>query len=69
MAAAQPTQLPGDRVKKAIQAFCELRADHPEKDRRLLLQKVETQFDLSPLECEFLHRHFMEESDSFLQGK
>lgn len=69
MAAATPTQLPGDRVKKAIKAFSELRTDNPDKDRRTLLEKVERQFDLTPLECEFLHRQLLEESDSSLEGK
>ncbi len=62
--AAHPTQLPGERVKKAIQAFCELQADNPGKDRNFLLQRVEIQFDLSPLECEFLQRQLLEQSDS-----
>lgn len=63
MTTTSPTQLPGDRLKKAIQAFSELRAENPEKDRRALLQKVEIQFDLTPLECEFLHRQFLAEPD------
>lgn len=59
---ALPTQLPGDRIKKAIKAFCELRADNPDQDRRVHLEKVERQFDLTPLECEFLHRQLLEDS-------
>lgn len=69
MAATLPTQLPGDRVKKAIQAFCELRADNPSLDRKETLQKVARQFDLTPLECEFLCRQILEElPTSFQKG-
>lgn len=59
--AALPTQLPGERVKKALQAYCELKAHNPEKDKRTLLQQVEIKFDLTPLECEFLNRQLLEE--------
>jgi hypothetical protein len=61
--AALPTQLPGERVKKALQAFCELKEHSQEKDRRKLLQQVEIKFDLTPLECEFLHRQLLENSE------
>lgn len=57
-----PTQLPGDRLKKALQAYCELREKYPEKDKRSLLQQVEIKFDLTPLECEFLHRQLLEDA-------
>ena len=58
---AVPTQLPGERVKKALVAYCELKQEHPERDRRSLLQQVELKFDLTPLECEFLHRQILEQ--------
>jgi hypothetical protein len=58
---ALPTQLPGERVKKALVAYCEMKAKHPERDQRSLLQMVETRFDLTPLECEFLNRQILEE--------
>ncbi len=45
-------------MKKAIQAFSELLEKHPEKSRLALLHEVETKFDLSPRECEFLNDHF-----------
>jgi hypothetical protein len=61
--AALPTQLPGERVKKALQAYCELKEHSPEKDRSTLLQQVEIKFDLTPLECEFLHRQLLENSE------
>jgi hypothetical protein len=53
-----PTQQPGDKLKKALKAFCELLEQHPEKSRLTLLQEVEMKFDLSPKECEFLNSHF-----------
>ena len=53
-----PTQKPGDRLKKALEAFSELLEQHPEKSRLALLQQVEIKFDLSPKECEFLNSHF-----------
>ena len=57
----RPTQLPGERVKKALEAYCEMRADNPGADLRGLLQQVELKFDLTPLECEFLHRQLLDE--------
>ncbi len=66
--AAHPTQLPGERVKKALQAYCELHAENPGQDRNHLLQKVELQFDLSPLECDFLQRQLLERTDSCRQN-
>ncbi len=58
---AHPTQPPSDRLKKALHAYCELREKYPEKDKRSLLQQVEIKFDLTPLECEFLHRQLLED--------
>jgi hypothetical protein len=56
-----PTQLPGDKMKKAIQTFSELLEKYPEKSRLALLQEVEIKFDLSPKECQFLNDHFDKE--------
>lgn len=64
MTNSQPTQLPGDKIKKAIIYLSELIEQHPEKSRKVLLNKVEVQFDLSPLECEFLNKHFAGTSES-----
>jgi len=58
MSATSPLQPPGERVKKALSHFAELRRKYPERTRRELLNEVEIQFDLTPLECEFLHKHF-----------
>lgn len=61
MSTKLPTQLPGERVKKAIQEFSELREQHPHKSRNQLLQQVVLKFDLSPKECDFLERQFCKE--------
>jgi hypothetical protein len=53
-----PTQLPGDKIKKALVVFSELLESNPEKKRKDLLRQVEIQFDLSPRECEFLNSQF-----------
>lgn len=58
MSKQHPTQLPGDKLKKAITQFSELLEQHPQKSRQTILREVEMKLDLSPLECEFLHRHF-----------
>ncbi len=62
MASSLPTQIPGDKLRKAITYFSELLEQKPEISRKDLLNKVELQFDLSPLECEFLHKHFSKEN-------
>ncbi len=62
MSATSRMQPPGDRVKKALSLFSELRQKYPEKTRQELLNEVEIKFDLSPLECEFLHKHFGDHS-------
>jgi hypothetical protein len=52
---------PGDKIKKAVLAFCELLREKPQKSRRQLLQEVALTFDLSPSECLFLERHLENE--------
>lgn len=48
---------PGDKIKKAVLAFCELLREKPHRSRRQLLQEVALTFDLSPSESLFLERH------------
>ena len=50
-----------DKLKSAIRALAELVSEFPEKSRRELLRQVELKYDLSPLDSEFLERHFREE--------
>jgi len=52
---------PGDKIKKAILAFCELLREKPEKNRRQLLQEVALKFDLTPSESLFLERQLENE--------
>ena len=47
-----------DKLKAAVTAFSELILKYPEKSRREILEEIELKFDLSPLDCEFLNRHF-----------
>lgn len=49
---------PGDKIQKAIKEFSYQLAEKPEEGRLKLLRQVATKFDLSPLECDFLERHF-----------
>lgn len=58
MTAHESMPLSGDKMKKAIQKFSELLGDFPEKSRSDVLQMVQLQFDLSPLECDFLNKNF-----------
>jgi hypothetical protein len=51
----------GDRMKKAVQHFCELIEAAPEKTRLELLHQVELKYDLSPAECEFLNNYLSKE--------
>lgn len=53
--------LAGDRIKKAINHFCELLESAPQKSRLELLHQVELRYDLSPMECEFLNNHLAQE--------
>lgn len=56
MTTGLPTELPGDKLRKAIDAFCELKKTHPSAPQGELIAKVSQKFDLSPRECDFLIR-------------
>ena len=51
-----------DKLKSAIRALSELVLKFPEKSRSELIRQVELKYDLSPLDSEFLDRHFREET-------
>ena len=51
--ASQPAKL-----KKAIAWMAEIVQDQPQKPRHLIVQEAELRFDLTPLECDFLDKHF-----------
>ncbi len=51
-----------DTIKNAVKTLSELTRAYPEKTRKQLLEKVILQYDLSPVEAEFLTRHFSSSS-------
>lgn len=55
MVSALPTEIPGDKLRKAIDEFAEL-LKSTNKSRGELIEIVSKKFDLSPLECDFLIR-------------
>ena len=58
MAADSSSPIAQDRLKNAVKLLSELTETFPEKTRKELLREVELKYDLSPLECEFLNKHF-----------
>ncbi|MFV0437987.1 MAG: hypothetical protein ACK5PS_11450 [Desulfopila sp.] len=52
----RPTELPGEKIRKAVDEFSALQRRHPEKSVQELLETVSRRLDLSPLECAFLQR-------------
>jgi len=53
----QPT---GDKMKKTITWISEMVLSHPEKSRQQIVCEAEVRFDLSPKECDFLQRKFLQ---------
>lgn len=47
-----------DKLQSAIRALSDLSLKYPDKKRSELLRQIELTYDLSPLDCEFLDRHF-----------
>jgi len=64
MSSQLPTQVPGDKLKKAILLFSELLEKYPDKSRNAVMQQVQIKLDLSPMDCEFLNKHFAKEEES-----
>ena len=56
-------QPPGDKMKKVLRWVCDVLQEHPEKKRIEVFREAEIRFDLSPLECEFLDKHFAKEKE------
>ncbi len=50
----------GDKIRKAVRWFAEMIKEHPEKPRIEILLEAEIKFDLSPKECEFLNKKFLQ---------
>ncbi|MBI5442323.1 MAG: hypothetical protein HY900_14060 [Deltaproteobacteria bacterium] len=45
-------------LKKAVQWIDEQRREHPERSLAKLIDEAGLKFELSPLEADFLYRHF-----------
>ncbi len=45
-------------LQKAVVWIGETMQQHPDKQRAKVIAEAELRFDLTPLECEFLHRYF-----------
>lgn len=46
------------KLKKAIVWMAETLQNQPQKARHLIIEEAELRYDLTPLECEFLDKHF-----------
>ncbi len=49
----------GDRIRKAVQWISGMVQEHPERDRKSIIEEAEIRFDLTPKECQFLHEKFI----------
>ena len=58
MAGVDQVQPTSDKMKKAIKWISETVLDCPDKKRKNLISEAQLRFDLSPSECEFLHKNF-----------
>lgn len=47
-------------LQKAVCWIGEIMQEHPEKERKQVLQDAQIRFDLTPLECEFVTKNFAE---------
>ena len=58
MSDQSPLRTQSDNLKKALQWMAETLEHHPEKKRATALCEAQIRFDLNPLECAFLDKHF-----------
>jgi len=63
MSQVEEIQPSGDKLKKTILWISEMVQSHPEKNRRQIISEAEIRFDLSPKECDFLQRKFMQAAE------
>lgn len=49
---------PGDKIVKAVKEYSEEISIQGREKRKSILEKIILKYDLSPKECEFLHKHF-----------
>jgi hypothetical protein len=50
-------------MRKTITWISEMVQSHPEKSRHQIISEAEIRFDLSPKECDFLHRKFLQAAE------
>lgn len=58
MSDQSPLNTTSAKVKKALIWVSETLQDHPQKHRLTVLHEAQVRFDLTPVECDFLNRHF-----------
>jgi len=58
MSEQSPLNCQSTKMKNAITWMAETLQNNPEKPRHTIVQDAELRFDLTPLECEFLNKHF-----------
>ena len=58
MSEQSPVHTKSTKLKKALIWMGETLRDQPEKKRQVVLQEAELRFDLNPMECDFLDKHF-----------
>jgi hypothetical protein len=63
MSHVEEIQPAGDKMKKTIIWISEMVQSHPEKYRLQIIRDAEIRFDLSPKECDFLNRKFLETAE------
>lgn len=60
MTTTRVTELAGDKLRKAIEEYCELKKSNPGSSPAQLMEQVCRKLDLSPLEADFLRRQLLE---------
>lgn len=53
-----PLNIQSAQLKKALIWMAEMIQEQPHKKRQHIVDEAELRFDLNPLECEFLNKHF-----------
>lgn len=62
MVSTRVTELPGDKLRRAIDEFAGLKKLNPDMPKERLIEQVCRKFDLSPLESDFLQRQLQDEA-------
>lgn len=56
MSDKNPTSIPGDKLRKAVQEYLDLKETRPDSSHSERIDLVSKKFDLSPLESDYLTR-------------